>query len=95
MNSVTARLVASIGDENASCAPAPREWSSAMTKRRRFKQATSLKDRLIAWASEIREEAGKLAPGSDRDGLLRKASQADTASHVEDWAYSPGLQPPT
>jgi hypothetical protein len=27
--------------------------------------------------------------------LLKKVSQADTAAHLDDWANSPGLQPPT
>jgi hypothetical protein len=27
--------------------------------------------------------------------LVRKADQADTAAHLDDWVNSPGLQPPT
>jgi hypothetical protein len=65
-----------------------------MTKRRRFRQTQSLKDRLTAWANGVREDAGKLPPGPERDALLKKASQADTALHMDDWANSPGLQPP-
>jgi hypothetical protein len=26
--------------------------------------------------------------------LLRRARQADTAAHLDEWANSPGLQPP-
>ena len=65
-----------------------------MTERRRFIQTASLKDRLIAFAAEARTKAAKLAPGIERDDLLRKARQADTASHLDEWANSPGLQPP-
>jgi hypothetical protein len=65
-----------------------------MTERRRFIQTTSLKDRLIAFAAEARKKAAKLEPGIERDDLLRKARQAYTASNLDDWANSPGLQPP-
>ena len=65
-----------------------------MTERRRFKQTASLKDRLIVFAAEARKKAAKLAPGIERDDLLRKARQADTASHLDDWANSRGLRPP-
>jgi hypothetical protein len=63
-------------------------------QRRRFKQTLSLKDRLASFAHEVRERALQLRPGPERDALLKKARQADTASHLNDWANSPGLQPP-
>jgi hypothetical protein len=66
-----------------------------MLKRRRFKQTLSLQDRLATWAEEVREQAAKLPPGPERDALLKKLRQADTAAHLDDWANSPGLQPPT
>jgi hypothetical protein len=66
-----------------------------MSKRRRFKQVESLRDRLATWSGRLREQADKLPDGPERDALLRKLRQADTASHMEDWANSPGLQPPT
>jgi hypothetical protein len=65
-----------------------------MLKRRGSRQALTLQDRLSAWANELREQAAKLPPGTARDTILRKASQADIASHLNDWANSPGLQPP-
>jgi hypothetical protein len=65
-----------------------------MLKRRRFKQTQSLHDRLSAWTENIRSQAAKLPPGSERDALLKKLRQADTASDLEAWASSPGLQPP-
>jgi hypothetical protein len=61
-------------------------------RRRRLRQTTSLKDRLTAWAKEIREQANQLSPGPERDRLLKKASQADTASQLDEWVDSPGLQ---
>jgi hypothetical protein len=63
-------------------------------QRRRFKQTTSLKDRLASFAEEIRKKASELRPGPERDALLKRARLADTASHINDWANSPGLQPP-
>jgi hypothetical protein len=66
-----------------------------MKHRRRSQQTTSLKDRRAAYAKEIREKASLLSPGPEKDELLRKARQADTAAHLEDWANSPELQPPT
>ena len=65
-----------------------------MIKRRRIKQALSLKDRLAAFAKEARERAVNLPAGMLRDDILRKARQADTAAHLDEWVNSPGLQPP-
>lgn len=65
-----------------------------MTERRRFKQDTSLKNRLLSFADEMRTKAFALPPGAERNDLLRKARQAETASHLDDWVNSPGLQPP-
>ena len=65
-----------------------------MFKRRRFKQQVTLQDRLAAWSKKVEEQAAKLPPGPERDALIKKARQADIASHLNDWARSPGLQPP-
>lgn len=62
--------------------------------RRRFKQETPLQSRFAIFAQEMREKAARSEPGPERDNLLRRARQADTASHLDDWANSPGLQPP-
>ena len=61
--------------------------------KRRFKQSQSLQDRLAAFAQGARDEAEKLPPGIERNNMLRKASQADTAAHLDDWANSPELPP--
>ena len=65
-----------------------------MQRRRRFKQTSSLKDRLATFAEELKARASRLRPGPERDALLKRARQADTASHIDEWASSPGLQPP-
>jgi len=74
------RPTAAIGDENARL-------------RSRLK-TLSFPDPLSQEAERLRAEADKLPPGETRDLLLRKARQADTATHVDDWLNSPGLQPP-
>jgi hypothetical protein len=65
-----------------------------MTERRRFKQAQSLKQRLLDRVIGLRDEAKLMAPGFDREALLRKARQAETAAHIDEWLSSPGLQAP-
>ena len=65
-----------------------------MKHRRRFKQTTTLEDRLAQEAERLREEAKKLPHGPEREILLRKARQAETGSHMSEWLRSPELQPP-
>ena len=65
-----------------------------MQHRRRFKQITSLEERLARQAARLRAEAKKLPPGFQRETLLRKARQAETGSHVSEWLRSPELQRP-
>ena len=45
-------------------------------------------------AEEIRAEAEGLPPGRAKDGLLKRARQLETASHLKEWAFSPELKPP-
>ena len=45
-------------------------------------------------AKQLREEAKCLPPGAERDRVLRKARQDETALHMTEWLNSPGLQPP-
>jgi hypothetical protein len=65
-----------------------------MTRLRRSRRNITLQDRIIAWAKEVRAHAATLPPGPDRDALLKKVRQAETATHLNDWANSPELQPP-
>ena len=46
------------------------------------------------FARDLRDQAALLAPGALKDDLLRRARQAETALHLDDWANSPGLQSP-
>jgi hypothetical protein len=63
-------------------------------KRLRFKQDKALGERLIKEARVAREKAEQLPPGEERADLLKKARQADTAAHVDEWLNSSGLHPP-
>lgn len=63
-------------------------------QRRRFKQSRSLEERLAAEAKRLREEARSLPPGAAREAALRKARQAETASHMNAWLASPEAKPP-
>ena len=66
-----------------------------MTKRRRIMHVKSFKERLAEEALRFKEAAQKLPPGSHaQELLLRRARQAETASNVNEWLTSPGLQPP-
>jgi hypothetical protein len=63
-------------------------------QRRRFKNVLSFPDRLNQEAQRLREEAKKMPHGTERDALLKKARQAETAAHMDEWLSSPGLRPP-
>lgn len=93
MRAITARSVASIGDENAGF-PALTRMRDAMLKRRHLQPTNSLKERLAAFAHDVRRKAAQLPPGPEKDQMLRKARQADTAAHLDDWANSSGLRSP-
>lgn len=62
--------------------------------KRHFKQVTALENCLAKQALDCRERAETLPPGKERDTLLMRARQADTAAQIEEWINSPGLQPP-
>ncbi len=63
-------------------------------ERRRFKQGAPLELRLADQAERLRKEAKGTPPGIEREKLLRRARQAETAAHMQEWLTSPGLQPP-
>ena len=64
-------------------------------QRRRFKNTLTFPDRLAKEAERFRQEAETTPPGQKRDDLLRKARQAETAAHLDEWLSSPGLKGPT
>ena len=66
----------------------------AMQTRRRIKHTATFEERLAEEAKRFREAAEKAQPGLERELLLKRARQAETASHMSDWLRSPGLQSP-
>ena len=64
-------------------------------QRRRVKHVATFEERLAQEAIKFKEAAEKQPVGSmARELLLRRARQAETASHINQWLSSPGLQPP-
>jgi hypothetical protein len=68
----------------------------AMTQtRKRVKHLTSFEERLAEEARRFREAAEQQPPGSTaRELLMRRARQAEAASHMNNWLSSPGLAAP-
>jgi hypothetical protein len=65
-----------------------------MRRRRRSKEASPLNERIKAFTREMENRAERLPHGPERDALIKKARQAVTAVHLEDWAHSPKSQRP-
>jgi hypothetical protein len=63
-------------------------------QRNRFTQTITLGNRLADEAERLRQKARTVPVGKERDRLLRKARQLETASHINQWLSSPGLQTP-
>jgi hypothetical protein len=64
-----------------------------MQRRRSVSQP--FEDRIAAEKARLEAQVAELAPGPQKDGLLKKISQLETATHINEWLNSPGLQPPT
>jgi hypothetical protein len=64
-----------------------------MKHRTRFKQTSTLEERLADAARRLREQAKSLPPGAEREQLMRRARQAETGVHMSEWLRSPSLQP--
>jgi hypothetical protein len=61
----------------------------------RIEQTLTFKQRLAAEAIRFKEAADKEKPGTmARELLLRRARQAETASHMKEWLNSPGPAAP-
>jgi hypothetical protein len=64
-------------------------------RRRRVKQTVPFEERLAQEAKSMKERAKCLPPGKEREVLLRRARQAETAAHINEWLTSPGLKSPS
>ncbi|MBR1125055.1 hypothetical protein JQ628_26280 [Bradyrhizobium lablabi] len=63
-------------------------------KRNRRKNFKDTSERLLESAAEARAQAAMLPPGPLQRELLRKAREAETTAHLNDWLTSSGLRPP-
>jgi hypothetical protein len=63
-------------------------------ERRRFKQTTSLDQRLEEQAKRLRAEAREAPTGIEREQLMRRARQTEVAARMSAWLSSAELQPP-
>jgi hypothetical protein len=64
-------------------------------ERRRIANKSTFEQRLAEEAKRFREAAERERPGSTaQELLLRRARQAETASHINEWLNSPGLASP-
>jgi hypothetical protein len=55
---------------------------------RLLKPSDKFQERLAAFAEDRRKEAYAMPPGPERNHLLQRASLADDAAHLDDWARS-------
>jgi hypothetical protein len=65
-----------------------------LRQRRRFMQTQPLEQRLSEEAANLRKLAQGTPPGIERERLIRRARLAETASHMNEWLSSRGLQAP-
>jgi len=54
----------------------------------------TFEENIAAEKAKLEAQITQLEPGPQRDGLLKKIRQLDTASHMNEWLTSPGLRPP-
>jgi hypothetical protein len=64
-------------------------------QRRRRSDPHTFEDRIAAEKAKLEAQVAKLRPGPQMDELLKKIRQLETASHMNEWLSSPGLQTPT
>jgi hypothetical protein len=63
-------------------------------RRRRFKQAVPLGERLLRSAREARDAAKQMSPGRDQTRLLMLAREAEAVVQLEALLRSPARYPP-
>jgi hypothetical protein len=54
----------------------------------------TFEEKIAAEKAKLEAQVAQLKPGPQKDALLRKIRQLDTAAHIGEWLSSPGLQPP-
>jgi hypothetical protein len=67
----------------------------SIVKRPRIRQEKTFQQRLVEEAARFKQLAAETRHGMQRELYLRRARQAETASHINEWLTSPGLRPPS
>jgi hypothetical protein len=62
--------------------------------KRRWSTSQTFEGRIAAEKARLEAQVANVPHGPTRDAMLRKIRQLETASHVNEWLTSPGLQPP-
>jgi hypothetical protein len=90
MNASQKQLSYSVQEHGATMARERLPWEHRlMTKK------ITLEQKWHQLSEAAKKEAEKLPHGKEREALLRKARQLETASQIDQWISSPALQPPT
>ena len=63
-------------------------------QQRRRSSPHSFEQQLAAEKARLRVQLENAPGGPERDMLVKKIRQIETASHINAWLSSPGLQPP-
>ena len=64
-------------------------------QRRRRSAPHTFEENIAAEKAKLEAQIAKLKPGAQMDALRKKITQLETASHMNEWLSSPGLQSPT
>jgi len=73
--------------------PILKRMEQRMPEHRRFTQTISLEESLPEEAKQLRKQAqGTFPPGIERERLVRTGRQLETASRMNEWLTSSGLQ---
>ena len=58
------------------------------------RRSHSFKDQLATEKARLKAQLKNAQRGPEREMLITKLRQIETASHIDEWLSSPGLQPP-
>ena len=64
-------------------------------QRRRRSAPHTFEENIAAEKAKLEAQIAELKPGAQMDALRKKIRQLETASHMNEWLSSPGLQSPT
>ena len=62
---------------------------------RRRSAPHTFEDNIATEKAKLEAQIAKLKPGPQMDALRKKIRQLETASHMNEWLSSPGLQSPS